>query len=311
MLVSCIIPTYKKFDYLYDAILSVLNQDYSNIELIITDDCSGNFPRHQLIEYIESNRKANLYDYKIIEHEINYGTVKNMNNAIKSCEGELIMPLASDDFFFDNGVISKVVERFLSEKCKVLVCSRMAINEKSGETIGLLPNKAFYSEIQKIDSADKGFRALILGKTYSMASGSSMYYDACFIKNNLYDENYLLWEDGPFIARCFREGVCISQAYDITSIYYRTGGISDNKASNIPEKIYKDYCKYIDNEFLRYPDRLSYLDKRILMGRDYYLKKKFQFNISTILRYPEFAINFLLVFLKKKILIFKDSGKLK
>ena len=38
-LVSVVTITYRKFEYIYDTIDSVLNQDYDNIEYIISDDC--------------------------------------------------------------------------------------------------------------------------------------------------------------------------------------------------------------------------------------------------------------------------------
>ena len=44
LLVSIITATYKKFDRLIDSINSVIAQDYSNIEYIITDDGSDDFP---------------------------------------------------------------------------------------------------------------------------------------------------------------------------------------------------------------------------------------------------------------------------
>ena len=39
-LVSVVIPTYNRFEYLLDAIQSVKNQTYSNIEIIVVNDCS-------------------------------------------------------------------------------------------------------------------------------------------------------------------------------------------------------------------------------------------------------------------------------
>ena len=40
-LVTVIIPTYNRFDYLLKAIQSVRNQNYKNIEIIIVNDCSS------------------------------------------------------------------------------------------------------------------------------------------------------------------------------------------------------------------------------------------------------------------------------
>ena len=40
-LVSVIMPTYNASKYLADSIESILNQTYTNLELLITDDCSN------------------------------------------------------------------------------------------------------------------------------------------------------------------------------------------------------------------------------------------------------------------------------
>ena len=50
--VSIITATYKKFDMLFDTIKSVLDQDYSQIEYIICDDCSDAFPEKEIQDYI-------------------------------------------------------------------------------------------------------------------------------------------------------------------------------------------------------------------------------------------------------------------
>ena len=39
-LVSVIIPSFNRFEYLLNAVESVYNQNYQNIEIIIINDCS-------------------------------------------------------------------------------------------------------------------------------------------------------------------------------------------------------------------------------------------------------------------------------
>ena len=39
-LVSVIIPSFERFDYLQNAICSINNQNYENLEIIIVNDCS-------------------------------------------------------------------------------------------------------------------------------------------------------------------------------------------------------------------------------------------------------------------------------
>lgn len=59
------------------------------------------------------------------------------------------------------------------------------------------------------------------------ASGSAMTYEAAFLrKMGYFDENYRLWEDGPFINKITSQGYPLTFAYDIISIKYNDGGVS-------------------------------------------------------------------------------------
>ena len=50
-LVSVIMPTYNASKYIADSVESVLSQTYSNLELLITDDCSSDETRTILTEF--------------------------------------------------------------------------------------------------------------------------------------------------------------------------------------------------------------------------------------------------------------------
>ena len=43
-LISVVVITYREFSYIYETIDSILQQDYPNIEIVITDDASLDFP---------------------------------------------------------------------------------------------------------------------------------------------------------------------------------------------------------------------------------------------------------------------------
>lgn len=59
-LVSVIIPTYKRPDYLDRAIDSVLNQTYNNIEIIVVDDNNPNTEGRERTEKIMRRLKITL-----------------------------------------------------------------------------------------------------------------------------------------------------------------------------------------------------------------------------------------------------------
>lgn len=299
MLVSCVIPTFKQFDYLKETLSSIFNQTYEEIEIIIADDGSPNFDSIDIKSYIESKKGENIKGYKIITQHNNVGTVKNMNCAIQKCSGDIIMPIASDDVFYSNEVISKVVCYFKESSCEVMSCARVLYDHNLQKPIRQIPHKSYIKYILKnLNSADKQYKAMALGHFFELASGSAMYYRADYIKRHLYDERYILWEDGPFIARTAREGVKIEPVYNIIAIKYRSGGISSKYPSK-ESSIYKDYCNQILWEFLEYPDRFTKIQRCIIKGRYDYLSNYYRWTINFIMHHKLFALDFFITKLRK------------
>ena len=64
-LISCIIITYNQNKFLFDAIDSVLSQDYEYIELIIADDCSSDFEKSSIEKYIQSKKTGSVLGYLV------------------------------------------------------------------------------------------------------------------------------------------------------------------------------------------------------------------------------------------------------
>ena len=87
ILFSVIILTYNNTEYLFGLLDSLFKQTYNNIELIISDDASTSFDMNKIDNYIKSNKKNNIVSYQIIIRKKNGGTVKNINGALKRCNG--------------------------------------------------------------------------------------------------------------------------------------------------------------------------------------------------------------------------------
>ncbi|MET3697024.1 GT2 family glycosyltransferase [Bacillus oleivorans] len=261
-LVTSIVLCYKKFDHLYDAINSILNQDYPRIELIISDDASGNFPEENVRNYIQKNKKNNIVNTKIIINRQNLGTVRNLNGALKAGSGEYFVGLPGDDVFYDNTVMRRVVERFVETGNEILCCRRLRCSEEGLLPLRLMPNNAYLPIIKMINSPKKQYRAFALGRYYEMASGSTTYFSRKhFERWGYFDESYILWEDGPFFAQYTRSGNIIPTAYDIIAIRYREGGISNSKPNPL---MLKDYSRFINVECYQHKDKFNKLDRRYL-----------------------------------------------
>ena len=108
-MVSVVTLTYKKFEYIYDAIDSVLSQKYPCIEYIISDDGSCNFPQKEIEEYISRHKRKNILKFCVMSSEKNNGTVKNINRAYRFASGDILIPLSADDIFYSDNVVDKIV----------------------------------------------------------------------------------------------------------------------------------------------------------------------------------------------------------
>ena len=102
-LVSVIIPTYKRPTMLGRAIDSVLNQSYTNTEVVVVDDNSnGDMFRMETIQYME--KYINDYRVKYIKHERNQNGSAARNTGIQNSVGEYIAFLDDDDYFLKNRI---------------------------------------------------------------------------------------------------------------------------------------------------------------------------------------------------------------
>ena len=89
---SVIMPVYKAEEYIYKAVDSILNQTYSNLEVILVDDGSPDNCGKICDEYAEKDSRV-----KVI-HKKNGGQADARNFGIEAASGEFIGFVDSDDY---------------------------------------------------------------------------------------------------------------------------------------------------------------------------------------------------------------------
>lgn len=94
MLISVLIPTYRRLALLKRAVNDVLRQTYQNWELIISDDELANGETWLwLRDLVEKDRRIRI----VKNHSGNHGQVFNVNNGLRECKGEWVKILFDDD----------------------------------------------------------------------------------------------------------------------------------------------------------------------------------------------------------------------
>lgn len=112
-LVSVIISCYNHEQYIEECILSVLNQDYKNIELLVVDDGSSD----KSVGVI--SRLQEQYDFYFLAQK-NKGLTKTLNETIAKSTGEYIVPFGSDDVMLPHRISTQI--DYIKDKPEVGIC---------------------------------------------------------------------------------------------------------------------------------------------------------------------------------------------
>lgn len=90
--VSVIMPSYNTGKYIKESIKSVINQTYTNWELIIVDDCSTD-NTDEIVNSVSDTR------VKYLKNKSNCGAAISRNRALHEAKGKYIAFLDSDDLW--------------------------------------------------------------------------------------------------------------------------------------------------------------------------------------------------------------------
>ena len=95
--------SYNYASYIEEAIKSVINQTYSNWELIIIDDCSKDNSVEIIEKYVKQDSRI-----KLIINNKNLGLAASLKKAISYAQYDWLAFLESDDIFYPNALVEKI-----------------------------------------------------------------------------------------------------------------------------------------------------------------------------------------------------------
>lgn len=158
-LVSIGIPTFNRKDGLLKSITSVLSQTYSNLEVIIGDNCSVEYD----IDFIESIKKLD-HRIKYQRHNKNLGPVGNFEFLKSVATGDYFMWLADDDWL-DKDYISRCVEFLENNDDYILV----------NTNVHYYKNSAFYYSAKPVILNENSAEKRVF-EYYRKVSENAVYY---------------------------------------------------------------------------------------------------------------------------------------
>lgn len=256
-LVSVIITSYNSAQFVIDALDSIYNQTYANIELIITDDASHD-DTFFLCENWLMQHKKRFESIQFVSSPYNTGTAGNINRGINFARGEWIKLLAADDILCHD-YLEKVIEHILNSNNEIQILYTnicvftTSFNANEQQTI-FARNEYFISD----NITAKEQNRILLRFNPICAAGVIFSRKIVEILGN-FDENYPLCEDWFFWFRVTGKGIKI-YFYNIIGVKYRKhlGSVQVKKGKVFLSRYDLDVRKGILEIFLKeYP----YLEK--------------------------------------------------
>lgn len=245
--ISIIVPVYNVSKYIRKCLDTIINQTYTNLEIILIDDGSTDDSGNICDEYAKRDKRI-----KVI-HKENEGLSIARNTGIKNATGKYIGFIDSDDWI-DLDMYNRLYNNLKNENAEISCCNRLLVYSNKQKEYGT----SSYYEVMNSE------RAIELMCTYGYI-GVSVYTK--LFEKKLFDgiefPNGKKSEDVFIIYKLLDKASVI--VYDATPLYYyrqREGSITSAKNINLDiidaskemmdfvEKKYPDIKSVVENNYV-------------------------------------------------------------
>lgn len=175
-------PVYNSEKYLDDAIKSILNQTFSDFELIIIDDNSTDDSWNIIQKYAKKDKRI-----KSFRNEENMGCTKSLNQGLKQAKGKYIARMDSDDV----SMPKRFEEQIKALKDYDVIGSNIIFFDDKGKKLG---KRKYSNDIDKI-----------IREESPLAHPSTM-FKRSLLKNKYYDERFETAQDYALWIRFYLQG---------------------------------------------------------------------------------------------------------
>ena len=296
-----LVVTYNRLECLKKCINSILNQTYSNVEIIIIDDCSKDDTNKEFSNYHDKRVRYYLNDK-------NSGMGFNRQKGYNLSTGDFVIFADDDDYFIDFEYFKNTINIFESDNNISLICSHTLIhyeveNEYKFYRLNIpkkissmeylkkfqfkyrKPTSTFPLIIRKSTMEQANFKAM------AMMNDSSIYLRALMIPGMVYLYNHII---GIYRVHGMNDTLNAKAEFTIENLEEKKYVYDYLLANNKFNRINKWYSKQImitvkhflngkennknkikmvfswirkNVEFITYIKAVLYLNKKILKGK--------------------------------------------
>lgn len=224
-LVTIGIPVYNVEPYIEKCLLSVLNQTYQNLEILVVDDL-GTDKSMKIVADIQQSH-SNGQQIKIINHSQNKGLGEARNTVIEHAQGRYVYFLDSDDYI-EPQTIELMVNQTVLHPTDVVIASMRKVILGTNDELPTLQ----YSSYQLIEGKDAFANFVCSDLRWHIAiTACNILFSLEFLNTNHLRFAARKDEDSLFLSDYYSEVSCAVLLPDITYNYIiRPGSIMGNQA---------------------------------------------------------------------------------
>ena len=271
MTISVVIPVYNVEKYLHECILSIINQDYNDIEIILVDDGSTD-SSGEICDYY----RAKCSNINVI-HQANGGLSDARNVGIKESKGDYLLFVDSDDYIERNSITELVecIKQYNEPDVVFLEAFKVFVD---GRTEGLGDN--YDSILNNNQSKEVVLKHIASLPKFPGSACTKMIKLDLIRRKKIYFKKGLLSEDIDWTIKLLLSAGSFAYC-DIPYYYYR-----QNREGSITNNVI--------------PKRVQSLLYIIEKWSDKNIEKKYQKEINSYLAYEYVIAMYIYSKLKKK-----------
>lgn len=237
MQISVITVCLNTKDTIEETLLSIFNQTFKDIEIIVIDGAS----KDGTLEIIDK------YKDKITHFvsESDNGIYDAMNKGIKLATGDFICFLNAGDTFYDTSIFEKVEKKLIQNpECKFIFGDAEYISKENSKIVSYENIKNEFSIIFD-----------------NICHQSIFYHKSLFEQFGLFSQDFKIYADWDFNINCLAKNKVKAMYLPLTICKFQLGGTCSNHESKkickrekqlLIEKYYSEYkCFIIMNDFFR------------------------------------------------------------
>lgn len=256
-LISIIVPVFNSEPYLNKTISSLLNQSYSNIEILLIDDGSTDNSLNICKEFAKKDSRI------VVIHNENSGVAKTRNIGLENAKGAFISFVDSDDYI-EKEMFEKLYNIHLESNSDITMCSivREDQNGKAFEKIIYQNQTINQKEIIKNTITDN-IRDYLWNKLY---------------KKEIFDgvdfPNGKIYEDVLTLYRLYSKANHLTSTDQILYHYVnRENSIVNSSNGKKAKTLYNAYTKKLTDIESSYPEFLNICRyQRIIHEINYFME---------------------------------------